>query len=839
MKYLQVVIALFSLLPLQAQYSFQSEWSQVDRVWVGPEYWANRLQDWNLNHGQLVCANRMDPMRTIHLLTHRISPKTGSLKVETMVSLPISSEGMYSSGFLIGAGAPDLDYRAAALVHMGMGGAAGIYVGMDQDGRLFIQDLEGSEPVNLAISEPGSWSVPCRLQVELNADEELRLTLLDVNGFALRDISTQITSQISGNVALVAHRVQARFSYWNVEGSKLQEYEDRLAGPVLSTQYTLSEKQLNLTAQCMPIGLKDNRILRLQIKKAGQWIDMASSDINPPAYVAVFKIKNWEDSISHPFRVVYLLKQRDGTERKYAWEGTIRKNPVDQEIISVAGFTGNHNCKHGFGRKDYVFDQNHLWFPHADIVDHVRKHRPDFLFFSGDQVYEGGSPTRVDRDHLMLDYLYKWYLWCWAYRDLTKEIPSAIIPDDHDVYQGNIWGEGGRKTDVDNKGGYVHPAEFARMVEQTQTSNLPDPFDPTPIKQGIGTYYTNIKYGGIGLAVIEDRKFKSGCNGRIVGAASGRPDHINNPDYDISRADVPGLKLLGDRQLAFLEHWAGDWKGEQMKIVLSQTIFANLATHHGANLSRLIADLDSNGWPQSGRNRALAKIRKGFAFMLGGDQHLSTLVHHGIDAHKDAGWSFAVPSVANFYPRGWMPETEGANRNPGDPSYLGDHWDGLKNLVSVYGVTNPPSMTGKSTGMEPLALHDRTPGYGIVKMNKRSRQYIVECWPRYADPAQEGAQQYKGWPRTIHQMDNFGKKATAYLPTLEVSGLENPVVQVINADNQELVYAIRISGTTFRPKVFGPGNYTIRVGDPDQNLWRELKNGRTVIENPEKIRVEF
>ena len=90
--------------------------------------------------------------------------------------------------------------------------------------------------------------------------------------------------------------------------------------------------------------------------------------------------------------------------------------------------------------------------------------------------YEGDSPTRPVKEpewEARLDYLYKWYLWCWAYRDLTRDIPSVTIPDDHDIYQGNIWGAGGRKTDVDNKGGYVMPADWVRMVERTQTVTCP------------------------------------------------------------------------------------------------------------------------------------------------------------------------------------------------------------------------------------------------------------------------------------------------------------------------------------------------------------------------------
>ena len=76
-----------------------------------------------------------------------------------------------------------------------------------------------------------------------------------------------------------------------------------------------------------------------------------------------------------------------------------------------------------------------------------------------------------------------------------------------------------------------------------------------------------------------------------------------------------------------------------MKAVISQTIFANVATLPRGTLSGAVTptlkvmapgeyaegelrvqDHDSNGWPQSGRNKALRAMRKGFAIHIAGDQ---------------------------------------------------------------------------------------------------------------------------------------------------------------------------------------------------------------------------
>ena len=312
----------------------------------------------------------------------------------------------------------------------------------------------------------------------------------------------------------------------------------------------------------------------------------------------------------------------------------------------------------------------------------------------------------------MLDYLRKWYMYGWAYRDLLKDRPSVSITDDHDVYHGNIWGSGGIATPSDfgqgakaqDAGGYKMPAQWVNMVERTQTSHLPDPFDPKPVAQGIGTYYTDMVYGGISFAILEDRKFKSAPKA-LLPKANIANGWAQNKSFSMKKdGNVPGAKLLGERQLLFLDQWSTDWSHQaQMKVVLSQTIFANVATLPKEAMSgaiiptlrimhqgdyppddRPVSDLDSNGWPQSGRNKAVGIIRKGFAFHLAGDQHLGSTIQYGLDNWNDSGFAFCVPSITNHWPRRWYPSEGGKNRDPNMPKYTGDNEDGFGNKMTVY-----------------------------------------------------------------------------------------------------------------------------------------------------------
>jgi hypothetical protein len=47
-----------------------------------------------------------------------------------------------------------------------------------------------------------------------------------------------------------------------------------------------------------------------------------------------------------------------------------------------------------------------------------------------------------------------------------------------------------------------------------------------------------------------------------------------------------------------------------------------------------------------------------------------------------------------------------------------------------------------------------------------------------------------------------------------VTGLDDPVVQVVSEPGGETLYALRIPGQSFSPWVSQPGSYTVRIGEP-------------------------
>lgn len=476
--------------------------------------------------------------------------------------------------------------------------------------------------------------------------------------------------------------------------------------------YTTQNKVMKMTAQLFPLYPNETREVRLELKKNGKWEEVAKEKVNDIGWSALFRIEKWDETKDVPYRLCH--------GQNAVFEGLIRKKPVNKDEIVVASLNCSSNKDRGM-REEYTRNVNFF--------------NPDLVFFAGDQSYDHTEHTAA------------WLLFGLQYRELFRERPCITIPDDHDVGHGNLWGEGGKisASPAGDDGGYFYHHEYVKMVERCQTAHLPDAFDPTPIQQGIGVYYTSLNIGGIDFAIIEDRKFKSGPAGKIPQQGP-RPDHIRNTEYDPKSIDLPGLQLLGERQLTFLKEWGKKQDGVSMKAVLSQTGFCGGAHRHGQFENYLHADLDCNGWPQTGRKEALRAIKAAGAVHLAGDQHLATIVQHGIDEYGDGPFAFVAPATVNtIYKRWWHPldEQPGKNKDPKNPlPFTGDYLDGLGNKITMHAYANIESAE---------KLCD---GFGIIRFNKKEKSVTFESWDRFADVTKKGARQMPGWPRTIRQSDS-------------------------------------------------------------------------------------
>lgn len=713
------------------------DWAaQPDRVWLGPELWANPMEDWRLVEGWAECTTSGSG-RNVHSLTRQITRPSGKFTLSVVIARPEGLAPDGGGGFRIGVRGDLNEFRSNCFAK------GGLDAGWQGNGLVL-----GGVRADLA-------GTPGEIRLTLNGDGGgLTLRALRLDGGELSSVRLAVAPEsLAGNIALVsqfsgppkrAAGAGYRFRDWRASGDALELKPEQAFGPILWSMYTLSETRgeegvvLKLSALTPPLGKREGKTVELRLERGGQWETVASETLDPDAWVATFRIARWEATEAVPFQL------RLGAAE---WTGSIRAIPEGRPLRMAA-----MTC------------QNDYAFPYAPVAENLLRLDPDLLYFSGDQIYEnhgGFGIVREPAEPAILNYLRKFYQFGWAFREAMRDRPTLCIPDDHDVFQGNIWGEGGAPMQgldqgASSKGGYREPARMVNVVHRTNAGHHPDPFDATPSLQDISVYFGEMLVGGVSFAVIADRQWKSGPERVETDAA--RADHVEDPDFDTAALDKPGLVLLGERQEEFLRQWSADWRGHSMKVLLSQTVFAGLATHHGARDGYLKADLDSGGWPQTARNRAIDIIRSSMALHVNGDQHLASLAQYGVAKQRDSNWSFCTPAIAAGYPRWWRPDEVGMahqNRPAHGLEGTGEYLDGLGNKIFVYAVGNPEPGTLKNR----YALaHQKGSGFGLVEIDVRERTYTLHCY-RFLIDATDGKpdNQFPGWPVTLRQAENRGE----------------------------------------------------------------------------------
>lgn len=112
----------------------------------------------------------------------------------------------------------------------------------------------------------------------------------------------------------------------------------------------------------------------------------------------------------------------------------------------------------------------------------------------------------------------------------------------------------------------------------------------------------------------------------------------------------------------------------------------------------------------------------------------------------------------------------------------------------------------------------------VSKTGATDRSTTFESWAADAD-VRNGGKPFKGWPITIRQWDNDGRKVLGEFGEITVEGVENPVLQVVSEDSGELLYTYRVQGNRFTPRVYTQGSYTVNIGrqKPDGKSRSEVR----------------
>ena len=731
----------------------------VDRYWVGPQFWANRFQDWRLTDGRIRCqpVAARSGLRTLALLTTDLSGTgTGHLSVRT----GLTALGNGFTGFLLGAGSGLLDHRAAALVQQASSPGGGLLVCYEHDGAIrFREHTADAQPHAYSPLASTTLVAPVRAR-RLDEDVELQVTIAPdagravvtatavdrANGTTLASARRSVAEvDVRGGISLVSHAGTRTLRSWfravRGGGSRVVTKPERAFGAIAGMLHMASGGVLKVGVQFQPIGGTEPRTATLQRRSGADapWQTIATATVDSH-WLARFRVTGWNTGQSVDIRVLWAA----GTAAETELVGRVPADPAAADRHRTAVIS----CTSHFARP---LDQNVPWtgglaagerfpglyttvnayFPYAEAVASIGAREPDLLVFNGDQFYESvpGLPDKTAG--AVNDVVQRMLMWHWAFRDLTRRFPSIVLLDDHDMYHQNLWGWAGRATESFNTGGYVMPAAWINAVQAAMVGHLPDPYDDTPVQQGIGVYYTSFVHGGVSFAVLEDRKFKQGDK-------DGRdPDGV---PYDVASID-----LLGARQEAFIDWWATQRPG-LVRICLHQTPFLCMKTGPAGDVR---SDPDNNGYPGPASRRAIRKLDAAGAVLVSGDQHLATVLRHGIDGFDDGPWAYSTPALGTLFQRWFEPRT--ALPNGHGQVGTGDFTDPFGNKAHLRAVSNPvvtfAALNQARAGSQ--LVPDRRlkrDGYGMVVVDKPTRRVTFECWPW---DTTTGGSQHPGWPVTI------------------------------------------------------------------------------------------
>lgn len=829
---------------------------ETNRPWIGPDFYAHRLEDWRLSRGRIECLVGASN-RYLYLLTGGVAGGSGDLEVTMIVSVPELPERPRARNYLglrLGVKSKSGDFREAAL------SAQGLEAGLTSEGLLFIGELESvtSREKQETIKRALRKGLELKLALEASANRfNLEVTIRDTETGRVLDELKDFNlpaERVAGGLALVSSlpevkpRPEAEVSWFQdlwIEGSLYQSFEDRALGPVAFTLYTLSQKTLRLAAQLIPGCLVEKARAFLDIREDDYWYRVAEAEVDLNSWIACFEVPDWSYEEDLEFRVMV-----EGLERETASSripmGVIRKELLTGDRLRLAVLSGNQEAG----------------YPHSGLVKAVKKLDPDLVFFGGNQVY--GRPASFFRERFTLkeakqEYLRQWLLFGWAFADLLKDRPAIIIPDARDFFQTKLWGENGRLIEeipdsdwiaAQDSGGFLMPEEFVQLVFKTQTCHLPPGPGSRSTEDKINSYFCEVRYAGLSLAIIDDRTFRS-APAPLLPEAQIRNGWALNPDFDLKKKTrVKEAWLHGQEQLDFLKEWVTDWSSDVwMKAVLSQSVWVSLLTlpegMRGEEAlwklasikkgeyppdDRPAADFNSGGWPPSARDEALRIIRQGLAVQIAGSGGPTAALQYGLEKSAEASWAFVPPPIVSSLAVRWMPKPSGRLAAIKEPQATGSFEDAFGNRFSLQVVTNP--VEG-----EQLSFDKGPAGFGLVTFDRTTRRITFESLKRPEDTEISELKLYPGWPVAFAQLENEGRKPVAYLPVLKIKGLENPVVQVVEERTGQIVYSLRISGTEFRPVVFRAGNYTVRCGEPGTEHWKEIKGIASLPGTVEKTRV--
>lgn len=695
--------------------------------WPGPAWWPTPYWHWTARPPFVAASPHK--AASLALLTHRLDPlPRTNFALSASVYLPNSKlPKPFHIGFRLGRRAPSDNYIARAV-------DARVFVelALHNNGRLRIGDALSPRKLFILPASPVRITAHALItgknaRITFSARQKRRSLSFAVTlpagklrgGLSLLTSSNQMQGggvPRKGPYDKTPIMQMLRFTAVQLSGSMVSSNPRIAYGPIAFATYAVSGGTLRLRAQLAPIGRAFVSMHAMPQPTAGsRWRRVASAWSGRDTHAAVLSVPKWDASRKNKFS---LRVKWNG--KTHTFTGEVQKAPQGKFRLAAM------SCDKG-----YVYPQH-------GVALQVQKARPHIVAFLGDQFYSGVKMSKRSTD-VLETFQATWLRFGLAWRHVLRNHASVLLPDDHDVGQGNLWGSGGRRLrdrpstmsmdDWFMQGGYALPPRLLRYVEDVHTGHLPPPAWKKRLEAGMTPFFTSINWGSVSLAILEDRKFKSG------------PLSLSKKH----RFYGTGGDLLGAKQEAFLQRWTKrKMPGIRVKLALSGTPFGNLATHQYFPMYTNRYNYDSGGWPVAARHRVVRTLGNAGVLSIHGDQHFAMVCKLGVKKYGDGGHAVMVPGIANGFPRTWWPGVKPRSAPKKGAKFTGRFLDGWDNPTEVLAVANPEvGSWNLDTDKNPLKVaYRRASGWGLIDVDVSKLEAKVSM---YRTGGKQG-EQFDGFP---------------------------------------------------------------------------------------------
>ncbi|CAN5163181.1 hypothetical protein BH20ACT5_BH20ACT5_05610 [soil metagenome] len=282
-------------------------------------------------------------------------------------------------------------------------------------------------------------SVDLRLDITAAGPDTVTLVLQATSAGVLRSkatLSGMSLSSVLGSFSLVSSGAVSNGATYSFSrnikrsGAGIRTNAERSMGPIAGALFSVAGGVLKMNAQVMPMLLRADDAVTLQVRPGGSgpWTTRASAPVSAGSsrhcgWKAGTPAGRGSTGSRYPAAACSPVRcpaEPAGREVRIAAISCAKANhrQLDRETRYLPIFDGEAELG--------LYTSKNLWFPHEQLTTAIQAHHPDLLVAMGDQLYES-SPTAEDLGSAPeLDFLYKYLLWLWSFRDIARHTPTLV-----------------------------------------------------------------------------------------------------------------------------------------------------------------------------------------------------------------------------------------------------------------------------------------------------------------------------------------------------------------------------------------------------------------------------